>query len=98
MPAAAVDPLPRLRGLRRRGDHRDDLVPRRRLHQLQVQLRLAHAREMPVSLDEPGNRELTLEIDHFGGGTEVALDLRVRADGRDAIALYGNRLRFGRRR
>ena len=35
VPAAAVDPLTRLRGARRLADHRDDLVPRSTVHQVE---------------------------------------------------------------
>ena len=91
VPAAAVDPLSRLRVRHRFGDHRDDLVPRIHVHQVQLQLRAADAGEVAVALDEPGNRELSLEVDHFGVRPDHRLDLGGRSQRLDAIAAHRDR-------
>ena len=59
MPTAAVNPLTWLGILRRRFDHRDDLIPGLRVSELQVQLRFANAGKVPVALDEPWNNQLS---------------------------------------
>ena len=52
---------------------------------------------MAVALDQPGDGELPAQVDDFGGGTHVGLDGLVGADGDDAIAADGDRLRFRHR-
>ena len=95
VPAAPDDPLPGLRLLDRLGDHRDDLAPARRLHQLQVQLCLADAVEVAVALDEARDDELPLRVDHLRRGADVALDVVAGAERLDAIAADGDRLHLG---
>ena len=73
VPPASVDPLPGLRLLRGGGDHRHDLVPAGRLHQVQLQLRLSDTVEVAVPFDESGNHELSVEVDDLGRRADVAL-------------------------
>ena len=96
VPAAAVDPLARLRGLHLLGHHRDDLVPGSRVHQVQIQLRRADAGEVTVPLDEAGDHQLPLDVDDLGLRPDVLLDVGVDADGDDPSAADGDRLRLGR--
>jgi hypothetical protein len=45
-----------------------------------------------VALDEAGNRQTTLELDHLGAGSDARIDLRVAPDRDDLVAGDGNRL------
>ena len=50
---------------------------------------------MAVALDEPGNDEGTVEIDHLRVGPDVRPDLAVRSNGKDGVALHGDGLAIG---
>ena len=97
VPAAAEDPFPRPRLLRRLADHPHDVVPVLRGGKLQIARRFADAREVRVRVDEPWRRERTLEVDHPGGRADVPLDLLAGSEGHDRIAAHGHRLHLGPR-
>jgi hypothetical protein len=97
MPAAALDPLAWFRLLRGGRHHRHDLVPVRHVHEIERHLRQAEVHEVAMAFDQSRNRELTGEIDHRGAGSDVALNLGVAADGRNAIAAHRDRLRLRHR-
>ena len=59
VPLTPLDPLPRRRALHRLGDHGDDLVPGRRLREVQDHLVLAQAAIVPVAFDEARDHETT---------------------------------------
>ena len=50
---------------------------------------------MAVAFDEPWNRGLSREIDHLGRRPDQRRNLRVGADGRDAVAAHRQGLRPG---
>ena len=50
---------------------------------------------MAVALDEPGNDEGAVEIDHLRVGPDVRPDLPVRSNGEDRVALHGDCLAIG---
>src|SRR5439155_12085553 len=68
------------------------------LREIQLEFHLADAGEVAVALDEAGDRELPVEIDHSCVRARAALDLIARAHRRDAVAADRNRLRFRGRR
>ena len=92
VPAAADDPFAGLRLLRRVADHADDLVPVLGGAELQVARRLADAGEVHVRVDEAGHGERALEVDHAGARADVALDVLVRSERDDRVAVDGERL------
>src|SRR5262249_20275164 len=63
-------------------------------HQVQLELRAADAREMPVTLDEARDRQLSLQIDDLRAGTDHRLDLVRGAERLDAIPADRDRLGF----
>ena len=69
----------------------------RRVHQVQVELRLADAGEVAVPFDEPGDDELALHVDHLRGRPDVASMSALAAERHDPIAANGDRLRLGLR-
>src|SRR5687768_12688995 len=94
VPPAAIDPLPRLGGRRSVSHHLYDLVPRLGVHQVEVQLRLTHAGEVAMSLDEPGDHELAFQVDDLRVRANVAFDVGGAAEGGDLVAGNRNRLRL----
>ena len=89
VPAASDDPLARLGASSRRPRpsprSASQLVA---VHQVQTELRLADAGEMAVPLDESGDDELPLQIDHLRRRADVALDLGAAAERDDAVAAH----------
>ena len=88
VPAAPEDPVARPRGLRRVGDLGHDLREARGVHQVDHHLRLTEPEEVPVPFDEPWNRGLSREIDHLSRRPNQRRNLRVGADGGDAVAAH----------
>ena len=66
MTASAQDPLAGFRLGDSIRDHGDHFVPVLDVHQIEVQLGPADAREVGMALDETGNRERAVQIDHCG--------------------------------
>ena len=64
---------------------------------LRFSSRLADAGEVAVPLDEPGDRELSLQVDDLRVRTDVALDVGRAANGGDPVAGDGDRLGLGLR-
>ena len=52
---------------------------------------------MPVALDETGNRQLPVQVDHLRARPDALPDLRIRPDHVDRVVTNRNRLRFRRR-
>jgi hypothetical protein len=98
VPPVADDPFARPRGARGLGDARHDLVPRARRGEIELLLHLAEPREVPVSLDEAGNRQPPSEVDHARRRRDEPAHLCRGAHREDAIARDRHRLGFRVRR
>jgi hypothetical protein len=66
--------------------------------QVEDPLRLPEAQEVRVRLDEPGDRELPLEVDHLGVGAGELANLFVRPYRDDRVPACRERFRFRPRR
>jgi hypothetical protein len=94
MPAAPDNPLSWLCGLYRVGHHLHDLIPARRARQIEAELAFADSQEVSVSLDEAGNRELAVEIDHLRRRCDVLPYVGSRSDEDDSVPARRKRLRL----
>ena len=97
MPSPTENPLTGLRISSRVRDHGDDLFPVRGPGEIECQHGPSEVGEVTVAFDEPGNRQLALEVDHLGRLAHVLPDLPVASHRDDAIAGHGDRLGFGKR-
>ena len=95
MPAATSHQLARPGSLGRIGDQRHDLVPADGTREVELQLRVAQPEQVPMPLDESGDRQRAIEVDDLGLVTDVALQLGESPHRDDAIAHHRNRLRLG---
>ena len=93
VPTTAFDERARLGGGRRVAHLDDDVIPGPRLGKIEHELRFAESRVVAVTVDEPWNREPSAKIDDARTRANPRLDLGVAANGGNAVAAHGDRLR-----
>jgi hypothetical protein len=67
------------------------------LHQVQLQLRLSDAVEVAVPLDEAGNHQLAVDVDHLRPWPGQAFDIGRRSERNDPSAARRERLNLAGR-